>query len=65
MPSLPIPQSAGVWTCVAPGIGYPTGWVPANEVFPGCVSLGIGAKVLGEVTPAVGGTWGSIKALFE
>lgn len=53
------------WTCAAPGSGYPTGWIPANQVFPGIVSLGIGAKVLGGPSPAESRTWGAIKALYE
>jgi len=63
------------WTCIAPGIGYPTGWRHPNVIWPECQSLGCGvwfsrdpAGV--EELPEHGGasgspTWGSIKALFQ
>lgn len=53
------------WTCVAPGMGFPTGWQPANVVWPHCVSLGIGATLNGGGSPVESQTWGTIKALFE
>jgi hypothetical protein len=52
------------WTCIAPGIGYPTGWQHPNVVFPDCVSMGIGVTVADEPSAAGSETWGSIKALF-
>lgn len=53
------------WTNIAPGIGYPTGWYPVSLVWPGCISLGIGAFVSEDASPPESRTWGSIKALFE
>ena len=54
------------WTCIAPGIGYPTGWQHPNLVMPDVVSLGIGVYyTYGGSSPTSEGTWGSIKALFE
>ena len=53
------------WTCIAPGIGYPTGWQSIALIFPGCLSLGIEATILEEPSPAESQTWGSLKALFE
>lgn len=53
------------WTCIAPGIGYPTGWQHVSVIFPGCVSLGIGLTMTDDPSPAESQTWGSIKALFE
>jgi hypothetical protein len=53
------------WTCIAPGIGYPTGWNPVTVTFPDCVSLGLGLTITDDPSPAESQTWGSIKALFE
>ena len=53
------------WTCIAPGIGYPTGWQHPNVVFPDCVSMGIGATVTDDPSPAESETWGAIKSLYQ
>lgn len=53
------------WTCVAPGIGYPTGWIHTNQVFPNVSNLGIGAKIVDGYSPAESRTWGAIKSLYE
>jgi hypothetical protein len=53
------------WTCIAPGIGYPTGWQHPSVVFPHCRSLGIGVY-FGD--PPLSGecrSWGAIRALFR
>jgi len=53
------------WTCIAPGIGFPTGWHPVYDVWQDCVSLCIGATIIDDPSPAPSRTWGSIKELFE
>jgi hypothetical protein len=53
------------WTCIAPGIGYPSGWQHANVAYPDAVSLGIGAFFEEEPSPTTSGTWGAMKALLR
>jgi len=53
------------WTCIAPGIGYPTGWRHVAVVHPRCKSMGIGVTVTGHPSPAASETWGRIKTLFR
>jgi len=53
------------WTCIAPGIGYPSGWQNPDVVWPDCVSLGIGATIIEGPSPAESRTWGAVKALFD
>jgi hypothetical protein len=53
------------WTCIAPGIGYPTGWQHPNVVHPNCVSMGIGVTVTNTPSPAESETWGAIKSMFR
>jgi len=53
------------WTCIAPGIGYPTGWHHPNVVFEDCASMGIGATVIEICSPPACRTWGEMKALFD
>ena len=53
------------WTCIAPGIGYPSGWQHPGVAFPDCVSMGIGATVTEDPSPAESETWGRIKSLFQ
>ena len=53
------------WTCVAPGIGYPTGWNHVEVVFGPTASLCLGVYFAEDPSPAESQTWGSIKALFE
>jgi hypothetical protein len=52
------------WTCIAPGIGYPSGWQDPSLVWPGARSMGCGVY-FEHGTPAETETWGSIKALFR
>jgi hypothetical protein len=52
------------WTCIAPGIGYPTGWQHPSVVYPDCVSMGIGVTMLDDPSPVGSRTWGTIKSLF-
>lgn len=52
------------WTCIAPGIGYPSGWQHPRVIYPNCVSMGIGVTVTEAPSPARSETWGAIKALF-
>jgi len=53
------------WTCIVPGIGYPSGWQHPNVVWEDCVSLGIGVTVIDGPSPAESRTWGAVKALFH
>jgi hypothetical protein len=53
------------WTCIAPGIGYPSGWQHPNVVYPDCVSMGIGVTVTDNPSPAESETWGAIKSLYQ
>ena len=53
------------WTCIAPGIGYPSGWQHPNVVWPNCKSMGIGATIIETPSPAESRTWGAIKSLFR
>ena len=63
------------WTCIAPGVGYPTGWNPVTVVFPSCTSLVIGAFLAPrepssveefpeEGQPVESPTWGQVQAIF-
>lgn len=53
------------WTCIAPGIGYPSGWQHPNVLWPNCKSMGIGAIVTSGPSPSEAETWGEIKSLFQ
>lgn len=53
------------WTCVQPGVGYPSSWQHAYEVFPGCSSMAIGVYFSSEPSPVESRSWGAIKFLFE
>ena len=58
------------WTCIAPGIGYPSGWQDPSIVFGPTRSMGIGVDLIqiGGLccySPAESPTWGSIKAMFR
>jgi hypothetical protein len=54
------------WTCVAPDIGYPTGWQHPGMVWGDMtISMCIGAYFGDDPSPAESRTWGSVKALFE
>lgn len=51
-------------TKFAPGIGYPTGWGPANQV-PIFVATALGlCEWVGAPVPVEASTWGKIKALY-
>lgn len=52
------------WCCIAPGIGYPTGWNHTNVVWGG-TSMGIGVYFGDVPVPAEAPTWGALKALFK
>ena len=52
------------WTCIAPGLGYPTGWQHPNVAHPNCVSMGLGATITEDPSPTRSQTWGAIKSLF-
>ena len=62
------------WTCIAPGIGYPTGWHDPSVVWFDTCSLGIGVffardpsgieEFPEEGPPPESPTWGQIKAIF-
>lgn len=63
------------WTCICPGVGYPSGWQSPTVVFPSCVSIAIGVYFSRDASgieefpeegpPAEAPTWGQIKATFE
>jgi hypothetical protein len=52
------------WTCIAPGIGYPSGWQDPAVVWPDARSMGIGVY-FEQATPVESETWGAVKALFR
>ncbi len=52
------------WTCIASGIGYPTGWQHPSVVWGQTQSWGLGVYLAGAPTPAEPHTWGLIKALY-
>jgi hypothetical protein len=52
------------WTCIAPGIGYPTGWNDPSMIWEPTQSLGLGA-VYSWCSPVEARSWGSIKGLFQ
>ena len=62
------------WTCIAPGIAYPSGWQHPSIVWGDCASLVIGPffnrhpagveEFPEEGPPAESPTWGQIKAIF-
>jgi hypothetical protein len=54
------------WTCIAPGIGYPSGWQDPSVIeFWGPTSaMGCGVYFV-QGTPVECETWGSVKALFR
>ncbi len=53
------------WTCVAPGLGLPTGWNNPEIVGTCCNSLGIGVHFAAIPSDATGSTWGEIKSLYR
>ena len=53
------------WTCIAPVIGYPTGWSDPSIAWGPTRSLGCGAYFLEGGTAAESDTWGAVKALFR
>jgi len=53
------------WTCIARGIGYPSGWRHPNVVFSECVSMGIGVTVTEVPSPPESETWGALKTFFR
>jgi hypothetical protein len=52
------------WTCIAPGIGYPSGWQDPAVVWPNAKSMGCGVY-FEQGTPVESETWGAIKAMFR
>jgi hypothetical protein len=54
------------WTCIAPGIGYPSGWQHPSVVwYDPFSSLGFGVYAQDSPSPPRSRTWGSIRVLFE
>ncbi len=53
------------WTCIAPGIGYPTGWQDPSVVWGPTMAMGLGVYMSNDPSPVETATWSSIKALFE
>jgi hypothetical protein len=53
------------WTCIAPGIGYPSGWQDPSIVWGPTSSMGCGVYFESNPTPAESETWGAVKALYR
>ena len=53
------------WTCIAPGIGYPSGWQDPAAVWPDAKSMGCGVYFESHPTPVESETWGAVKSLFR
>jgi hypothetical protein len=54
------------WTCIAPGIGYPSGWQNPSVIEPWAQVKALGCGVYFEQgTPVESETWGALKALFR
>lgn len=52
-------------TCIAPGLGFPTGWIDASTIWP-MQALGLGAEWNPCVpVPSTPRTWGRVKALYR
>lgn len=52
-------------TKVVAGTGYPEGWQDPNVVWANIKSMGLGAYLDGNTTPAQSTTWGQVKALYQ
>jgi hypothetical protein len=52
------------WTCIAPGIGYPTGWADPSIVWGATRSMGCGGY-FEQGIPVEPATWGALKSLFR
>ncbi len=52
------------WTCIAPGLGYPSGWQDPSTIWGPTRSLGCGVY-FEQATSARSETWGALKALFR
>jgi hypothetical protein len=52
------------WTCIAPGIGYPSGWQDPSIVWGPTSSMGCGVY-FEQGTPVERETWGAVKSLFK
>lgn len=53
------------WTCIAPGLEWPSGWQHPSIVFGPTQSLAIGAWFTSDTTTPASPTWGSVKSLFR
>jgi hypothetical protein len=53
------------WTCIAPGIEYPSGWQDPSIVWGPTRSMGCGVYFESNPTAVESTTWGAIKALFR
>jgi hypothetical protein len=52
------------WTCIAPGIGYPSGWQDPSVVWGETQSMGCSVN-FEQSTPIEPATWAVVKALFR
>jgi hypothetical protein len=52
------------WTCIAPGLGYPTGWADPSTIWGPTRSMGCGVY-FGQGTSVESPTWGALKTLFR
>jgi hypothetical protein len=52
------------WTCIGPGVGYPSGWQDPSIVWGPTRSMGCGAY-FEQGTPVESATWGAVKTLFR
>jgi len=53
------------WTCIAPGIGFPSGWQDPSIVWGPTSAMGCGVYFESNPTPAESPTWGAIKEMFR
>jgi hypothetical protein len=53
------------WTCIAPGLEWPSGWQDARIVWEDVQSFGIGVYFEPDPTPVECSTWGKVKSLFR
>lgn len=53
------------WTCVVPGIGYPSGWQSPEVIWGFLQSLGVGGYFIEEPSPVVAPSWGAVRHLFR
>ena len=53
------------WDCIAPGYGFPSGWLPSGLFWGPMSCWGLGGYYSEGGTPAKSVTWGKVKTLFQ